>query len=200
MLATTSRLLARWPPRELEELVLGACDGVPDFPPAAAGGIGGAWAPSGLAGAGVPGATAAEGAAGAAGPVAGTCGDDVPGFMLLGGVVPASLPPMARDDSGSCVRHWQRPHIGQRLSRLARRLVGPLSRPARWRGYTCGFCVCNVAAFCATEGGSAGPIGAASGQALPAGPAGAGALACTGGCTVVVCPLRFVTVTVSTRC
>ena len=73
----------------VEGLAPGICDGVPDFPPAAAGGIGTAWIPFGLAGAGVPGATAAEGAAGAAGPVAGTCGDDVPGFgLLLGGAVP----------------------------------------------------------------------------------------------------------------
>ena len=84
----------------VEGLVPGACDGVPDFPPAAAGGIGSAWVPSGLAGAGVPGATAAEGAAGAAGPVAGTCGDDVPGFMLLGGVVPGVTAADGADDGG----------------------------------------------------------------------------------------------------
>lgn len=55
-----------------------------------------------------------------------------------------------------------------------------------------------MTAFCATEGGSAGPI-AATGAATAGAPGGlacAGALACTGGCTVVVCPLRFVTVTV----
>jgi len=85
----------------VEGLAPGACDGVPDFPPAAAGGIGSAWIPFGLAGAGVPGATAAEGAAGAAGPVAGTCGDDVPGFgLLLGGAVPGVTAVDGVDDRG----------------------------------------------------------------------------------------------------